>query len=63
VRAPQTVEVAFAGGRLLKDMLRHFKLEKDMSQKAAIRDDLIQRVPHDGHRGRIVFFCFSSVIT
>jgi len=60
-RALETVEVAFAGSGLLKDMLRHFKRCDGLSgQEATIRDDLIQRLPHEGNRGRIVFLFLLS---
>ena len=52
----QTVEVAFARRRLLKNMLRHFKWRDGLSdQEAAIRYDLVQRLAHDGDRRCIVF--------
>ena len=52
----QTVEVAFARCRLLKDMLRHFKRRDGLADsEATIRDDLVQRLPHDGYRRCIVF--------
>jgi hypothetical protein len=51
----QTVEVAFAGRRLRKDMFRHFKRRYRLShQEATIRDDLVQCLPHDGDCRRIV---------
>ena len=52
----QSVEVAYARRRLLKDMLRHFKPSDRLSRREAmIADDLVQRLPHDGNRGRIEF--------
>ena len=50
-RAFQTAEVAFAGRRLLKDVLRHFKRCDGLAdQETTIRDDLIQCLSHNGDR-------------
>ena len=50
-RAFQTVEIALTERRLLKNMLRHFKRRDGLvDQEATIRDDLIQRLPHNGDR-------------
>jgi hypothetical protein len=55
-RAFQTVEVAFPGGCLPKDMLRYFKRRDRLSdQEATIRDYFVQRLSHDGDRRGIVF--------
>jgi len=43
-------------------MLRNFKRRYRLpGYEATIRDDLVQRLPHDGDR-RCIFFCFRSVI-
>ena len=50
------VEVAYAGRRLLKDMLRYFKRRDGLADpEPSIRDNLIQRLPHDRDRRRIKF--------
>src|SRR5260370_25233491 len=55
-RAFQTVEVALAQRRLLKDMLRHFKRRDGLAdQEASIRNNFVQRLPHDGDRRGIKF--------
>jgi hypothetical protein len=55
-RAFQPVKVAYAGGRLLKDVLRHFERRDGLpDQEATIRDYLVQRLPHYGDCRCIVF--------
>src|SRR6202035_1262883 len=55
-RTFQTVEVAFAGSRLLKNMLRDFQRRDRLADhEASIRDDLVQCLPHNGDRRRIEF--------
>ena len=57
----QTVEVAYAGRRLLKDMLRYFKRRDGLADhEASIRDNLIQRLPHDRDR-RCIKFLFQII--
>jgi hypothetical protein len=55
-RTFQTVEVTFAGSRLLKNMLRHFQRRDGLADhEASIRDNFVQRLPHNGDRRGIKF--------
>jgi hypothetical protein len=60
-RAFQPVKVAYAGGRLLKDMLRHFQRRDGLAdQEPTIRDDLVQRLPQNRDR-RCIKFLFQII--
>jgi hypothetical protein len=60
-RGFQTVEVAYTGCRLLKDMLCHFQRRDGLADpESSIRDDRIQRLPHDGNR-RCIEFLFQII--
>jgi hypothetical protein len=55
-RTFRPVEVTFAGGCLLKDVLRHFQRRDGLAdQEASIRNNLVQRLPHNGDRWCIKF--------
>jgi hypothetical protein len=56
-RAFQTVEVAFAGGSLLKNVLRHFqRRDRLVDHEASIRNNFVQRLPHHGDRDASNFY-------
>ena len=55
------VEVAYARCRLLKNMLRHFKRRDGFAdQETMIRNNFVQRLPHNGDR-RCIKFLFQII--
>ena len=55
------VDVAYARCRLLKNMLRHFKRRDGFAdQETMIRNNFVQRLPHNGDR-RCIKFLFQII--
>jgi hypothetical protein len=60
-RTFQTAQVAFAGSRSLKNVLRHFQRRDGLTgQESSIRDNFVQRLPQKGD-GRCIKFPFQII--
>lgn len=60
-RAFQTAKIAYSQRRLLKDMLRHFKLRDRLTDlEASVCNNFVQRLPHYGD-SRCIKFLFQFV--